>query len=114
MNEKQKTYEIVMQNICNLLKGQKLQQKDLCEALNLKKKSFTEWKSGRSTSYMKKLPEIASYLGVTTEYLLGNEKEKTPTNVGEGEQELFDLWNNVPVEKREAFIKLFKALLDTL
>lgn len=118
-----KNYEQVLQTICNLLKDKNLQQKDLCEALNLKNKSFTEWKAGRSTSYMKKLPEIATYFGVSVDYLLGyekdavaetsEEKEKTPEEqmLTEGEKMLLQLFRQVPEEKQPHLIQLIKVAL---
>lgn len=114
MDIKQKNYETVLQTICNLLKENNLQQKDLCDALNLKNKSFTEWKAGRSSSYMKKLPEIADYFGVSVSYLLGNEeKEKTPdeNNLTEGEQMLLALFRQVPEDKQPHLIQLIKVAL---
>lgn len=107
-------YEQVLQRICDLLKEQKTQQKDLCEALNLKNKSFTEWKAGRSTSYMKKLPEIADYFGVSVNYLLGYEEiKKAPEedDLSEGEKLLLDLFRQIPPDKQELALQMLKAAL---
>ena len=71
---------MVIEKIQNLLKEQGKDQKDLCQHLNLSKSTFSSWKSGVTNSYMKKLPEIAEYLGVSVEYLLG--KEKSPAGAG--------------------------------
>ena len=71
---------MVIEKIQNLLKDQGKDQKDLCQHLKLSKSTFSSWKSGVTNSYMKKLPEIAEYLGVSVEYLLG--KEKSPAGAG--------------------------------
>ena len=110
-------YELVLQTICNLLKERNLQQKDLCDALHLKNKSFTEWKAGRSTSYMKKLPEIADYFGVSVSYLLGNEeKEKAlnENNLTESQKVLLELFNQVPEKQQELVLQMIKAALNNL
>lgn len=62
----------ILTNIIEELKKQQKTQKQLCEYLGLTQNSFTEWKSGRGTSYKKYLPQIAEYLGVSVDYLLGN------------------------------------------
>ena len=53
------------------MKEQRVSQQEICQYLNLKKQTFSEWKAGRSESYLKYLPQIADYLGVSVDYLLG-------------------------------------------
>lgn len=67
------TLDIIM----DLLKQQKKTQKDLTDFLGITKNAFTNWKNGNNTSYLKKLPEIADFFNVTTDYLLGKSKYKT-------------------------------------
>lgn len=57
--------------IISLLSAQNKKQKELTDYLGISKNSFTDWKSGRIKSYTKYIPQIAEYLGVTTDYLLG-------------------------------------------
>ena len=64
---------IVIQNIIKLLKEQGKTQKSLTDYLGITQNAFTDWKSGRIKSYTKHLPKIADYLGVSVDYLLGNE-----------------------------------------
>ena len=61
----------VLNRITALLKERGLQQKALCEHLGLKAQAYTNWKGGGNDSYMKYLPEIASFLGVSVDQLLG-------------------------------------------
>lgn len=69
----------VLNNILFELKRTNKKQKDLTDYLGLQKNSFTEWKGGRSKSYMKYLPQIAAFLGVTVDYLLNaDENKKSP------------------------------------
>lgn len=108
-------YEQVLQRICNLLKEKNLQQKDLCDALNLSNKTFTSWKSGLNSSYMKKLPEIANYLDTSVNYLLGIEqKEKAPGGLTEGEELLLELFRRVPEEKQELVLQMIRVALSNL
>lgn len=95
--------------ICELLKEQGKMQKDLTDYLGVSKNHFTDWKSGRIKSYMKHLPQIADFFGVSVDFLLGKEdnlqKEISPTADGNeavkvalfgGDTEVTDeMWNEV-------------------
>ena len=61
-----------------LLKESKKSQKDLTDFLGIKKSSFSSWKAGRNTSYIKYLPQIAEFLNVSTDCLLGKESSTDP------------------------------------
>lgn len=61
----------VLENITKLLKEKNKTQKELCAYLGISGNVFTDWKSGRINSYKKYLPEIAEYLEVSVDYLLG-------------------------------------------
>lgn len=88
-----KYYLEVLNRICVILDEKGITQKELCEFLGLKNKSFTEWKAGRSTSYMKKLPQIAEFLGVSVEYLLGKEKSSGSAELGEKDRKLIEAYH---------------------
>ena len=72
----------ILDRITEELKTQKKTQKNLCDFLGLSSNNYTDWKSGKSSSYKKYLPEIAEYLNVSIDYLLGktNIKEKAPAS----------------------------------
>ena len=57
--------------ICELLEKQNKSQKDLADHLGIGKNRITDWKAGRIHSYTKYLPQIADFLGVSVDYLLG-------------------------------------------
>ena len=61
----------VLNRITALLKERGVQQKILCEHLGLKAQAYTNWKGGGNDSYMKYLPQIAAFFGVSVDYLLG-------------------------------------------
>lgn len=64
----------ILNNISRLLEEKGLKQKDLTDFLGISKNCFTDWKSGKSSSYNKYLPQIAEFLGVSVDYLIGNEE----------------------------------------
>lgn len=67
---------VIIDKISALLKEQGKTQKMLCQHLGVTGNVYTNWKLGLSNSYKKYLPEIAEYLDVSVDNLLGkNEKE---------------------------------------
>ena len=67
----------ILTNIIQLLKERNKKQIDLTNYLGVSKNIFTDWKSGRNTSYKKYLPEIAEFFNVSTDYLAGKENLAT-------------------------------------
>lgn len=55
-----------------------ISEADFCEAIGINKSAVTDWKKGKTKSYVKHIDKIANYFGVTTDYLLGNSESKTP------------------------------------
>lgn len=60
----------IMERIFDLAARKYPEQKAFAEALGVSPTRISEWKKRKSESYMKRLPEIASVLGTTPEYLL--------------------------------------------
>ena len=94
----------VLNRITALLKERGVQQKVLCEHLGLKAQAYTNWKGGGNDSYMKYLPQIAAFFGVSVDYLLGTpspaEASLLPADVLDlistfSEEEMRDLENYV-------------------
>lgn len=56
--------------------------KDLANHLNISPNVITNWKNGSSRSYRKYVHQIAEYFGVSTDYLLGKEKEPATDSDG--------------------------------
>ena len=55
------------------LKEQGKMQKELCNYLNVKKSTLSEWLNGNNEPSIKYIVQIAIFLDVTTDYLLGLE-----------------------------------------
>lgn len=67
-----------LDKIILLLKEQGKKQIELCEYIGVKKNAFTSWKAGVNHSYKKHIDKIAEFLGVSTDYLLGTQKQESP------------------------------------
>lgn len=95
---------VVLTNILKLLKEQNKKQIDLMNYLGLSKNVFTEWKSNRATSYMKYLPQISEFFGVSVDYLLGKEE----TNF------TYALYNELAHDLSEEQLQQLKQFADFL
>lgn len=71
--------EIILQRILSLLKENNITATKFQQDLGLYASCVSEWKNGSSKSYTKHLAAIADYLGVTTDYLIGNTDQRTAT-----------------------------------
>lgn len=79
----------VKERIFLLVDAQYAEQKDFAEALGVTASVVSEWRREKSSSYTKRLPEIAAILGTTAEYLLTGEEQKKPADGAVDELELF-------------------------
>ena len=65
--------EIFGKRVKQELKEQGKMQKDLCMYLNVNKSTLSEWLNNNNEPPMQYIVEIAKFLDVTTDYLLGLE-----------------------------------------
>lgn len=70
---------ITLSRILALIEQQCKYENQFLSDMGYGKSIISDWKSGKSKSYLKKLPEIANYLGTTSAYLLGETDDPTPT-----------------------------------
>lgn len=71
----------VLRKIIALCQMRGIKQSELAETIGLSGRStVTNWKTGKSNSYMKYLPQIAEKLDTTASYLLGETMEM-PSNI---------------------------------
>lgn len=61
-----------LSRILFILQSNNIEQKELCDFLQISNSVFSDWKSGRNKSYKKRISEIAQFLNVSADYLLGN------------------------------------------
>lgn len=99
----------VVDRILALLHHQKKTQKDLTVHLRLANGTFTRWIYGGSKTYMKHLPEIASYLNVSQSDLLnGNAALNTLDNLSPAEMEILLTFRNLDQTERKTILDVVR------
>lgn len=93
--------------IFKALKEKGKTQQSLADAIGVTKFQISEWKRGKTRSYTEHLSEIAKFLDVTTDYLLGNEQKNKPAAESD---ELNDLLKDP--ELKEIYENLMKLSPD--
>ena len=90
----------------------------MCLDLGLSKSTLSNMKSGRTSGLSASTAQkIASYLGVSVGYLLGEEeKEEKPTvyddGLSENMKQLIDFAKSVPEDKVELVLKVMKSIVE--
>lgn len=93
-----------VERIINLINNKGIEQKTFVQAIGVKTNAVSDWKSGRTKSYTKYLDKIANYLGVSVNYLVGNEVYQNET-LSKHEQELIEAYRN-QLEMQQAVDRL--------
>ena len=98
--------------ILETMKEQRVSQQEICQYLNLTKQTFSDWKSGKSESYLKYLPQIAEYLDVSVDYLLGKTPSPERENIPEDEKRLRELLSQMSEEQLQTALKIISAIAE--
>lgn len=105
--------------IFQLVDAKYKEQREFAADIGAHPTRISEWRCRKSTSYLKRLPQIAEVLGTTVDYLLTGEKKEPTGNSGELREQVIsqlmmlpeplaaDLLTLTPAEmdKVEAFVK---------
>ena len=98
-----------LEKIIDLVNSRCTNDQQFLSDLNFNRTLLSDWKSGKSKSYLKHINKIAEYFNVSTDYLLGNEqKEKTPSQLSERANRILEAVNRLSEEEQEAFLLILE------
>lgn len=102
-----------LNKIAELLTLQGKRQKDLTDFLGVNKNAYSLWKSGKTTSYNKYIPQIADFFGVSPEYLLGR-SDDVGTSAAEdvNAAELLNIYNKLSAVDKAKLLVYADGLLN--
>lgn len=106
------------ERVQSLCKSKGVSGSRMCLDLGLSKSTLSDIKSGRkkgvSTDTAQKM---ATYLGVTVGFLLGQEEEKKPTvqddGLTENQRVLMDFVKSVPDDKAGMILKVIRSIVES-
>lgn len=109
-----------MDKIIMLIKEKGLEQQELANAIGVPKNTISEWKSGKTKSYLKYVDKIAQFLGVTTDYLLNKDAVITIQGIDNSQNIIGQA--NAPItisnggktlsKQEEALLRIFNSVDD--
>ncbi len=89
------------------------EQRNFAADLGIPASRISEWRRRKSTSYNKRLPEIAAVLNTSVEYLLTGE-ERTPADqpANGREEEFVQLFGQLTPDQQELVLAQLKGIVD--
>ena len=103
--------------IQELCKSKGVSGSRMCLDLGMSKSTLSDLKSGRKKGVNAETAhKIASYLGVSVGYLLGEEEKEKPTvqddGLTENQRKLMDFAKSVPDDKAEMILRVMKSIVE--
>ena len=105
----------VLHKILTIAFKKGISDKELCEKIGVYNSAISEWKKGKTQSYMKHLDKIAFVLGVSVSDLIETEqKEKQPTQseLSEKQKRLIKIIEGMSDDQLDRFEKIL-AVVET-
>lgn len=103
----------ILNKIFSELKKSGKSQVELAEFLGLHKNNITDWKAGRSKSYMKYIYQIAAFFQVEVDYFLGKSEKPKSTVIQPVSDELYQLIEQLDIEDRAELKGTIKQMLKS-
>lgn len=101
----------VAERIFELADNKFRDQREFGDALGVVQSVISAWRTGKSKSYQRRLPEIAAVLNTTTGYLLGEETSKKPAaEDGDGVSENEAIFRALPPDLQEEALRYMRYL----
>ena len=102
----------VFERIEMLLKDQHKTQQELLAALGLNRSTYSNWKLGKSKTYLKQIDSIANYFNVSPSYLLrGIENGPEEGTKGALEDEMIRIFRHLTPKRQELLIQVGRTLM---
>lgn len=117
--------DVVLNNIISVMKAKGMTQVDFISAVNehlpenkqiKARTTFSDWKNGKSSSYLKILPQIAEVLEVSVSSLFedpdGEEEVFELAGIDPEEEEILKLYRESSTETRMLILRLVKDVIQ--
>lgn len=105
--------EIFARNLKRYLENSNKTQKEVAGAVGVSTGTFNDWMKCRTYPRMDKVQLLAEYFGINKSELV-EDVYVAKESISQKEQELFDLFYQVPENKREFVLSLIRSAIDNL
>lgn len=102
----------IVDRIFELVDEQYPEQRNFASRIGVVPSVVSAWRSRKSASYNKRLPEIAAALGTTPEYLLTGQESPTPPAADPAMAELVSAFERLTPEQRAKVIGYMEGLIS--
>lgn len=102
----------ILDRISYLLKADNKEQKDLTNFLGLNNVAFSDWKAGKSKSYLKYLIEIAEFFDVSIDYLAYGKENLLISELSDDEQELLNNYKKLSDKSKGRILGKVETLVE--
>ena len=117
MSEQRKTNlgnkEVFSRNLNRYLRLSGKTQKEVAAAVKISTGTFCDWAKGNVYPRMDKVQALAEYFGIRMSDLVEDVNVDKET-ISNQDQEVFDLFHKVPIEKRELILSMIRAAIENL
>ena len=102
-----------LHKILDLMWKLNIDERTLCERAGINKSAVTDWKKGKTKSYMRHLDKIALVLNTSVEYLRDEADSSEPSQErNEKEQAVLEQYNELTDEEKEKAREYIKFLIS--
>lgn len=102
-----------LHKILDLMWKKGISDAELCKLAGINKSAVTDWKKGKTKSYLKHISKISEILGVSEEYLLSDNQKKTAPEeqpLTEKQEQVLSLAKNLSEEDMKKLIDYAELL----
>ena len=110
----------ILSKILTLIWNSGIGEADFCDAIEINRTAVTDWKKGKTKSYMRHLEKIAAHFDVTVDFLSEDSTKNPPAQNAEGDVELYpgqhelhEIIKNLPPELRDDLLQYGQYLVST-
>lgn len=104
----------IIERITQLLYERDRTAYELCKAVGIQTSTMSTWKARKRNPPADYIPAIANFLGVSVDYLLTGQESVAPRYTSSTEDELLELFRQLPENKKYEFIGELKGFLRAL
>ncbi len=103
--------EVFIRNFNRYLKKSGMKKVDVSRAIGVSTGLLSDWTKGRSYPRMDKIQKLADYFGIQKSDLV-EDNNFAKDEISDKQQQVLDLFHQIPDDKKEFAIRMLEAIAD--